>query len=398
MIEFWDIALLLLGAKLGGSIFSRIQLPGIIGELIAGIVLGSVFGIVVNSTTIQIISHLGVMFLILLTTISIDFSRIDRDIEHLVTIQIISAALIFLIFLGISMSMGINLVLSLVMAAAIFGSSTAITARTLMSMDTINSPEGQTIIGLQIVNGIIELLLMLAIINMLQEHTFSIEPLIKVALMIIGMFVVMSRMGHRFINWIFNYAQKFKIEEVLLALTLVLALTTAALTEKLGLTGFLGIILAGMLISKTPHALIITQKVRELGESFFIPIFFASMGLGVSMSGLAGNLNFLIVLMAVIIIVRLVAFIVPVRLMGYSNAESLKIGSGLLSMSEYGLLIMNIGIMYRVLDASLYSAFVIIFLLINISSPFVMKMAFKIKPMNYRRTWKRRIRDIFNLK
>jgi len=395
MIEFWDIALLLLGAKLGGSIFSRIQQPSIIGELIAGIILGSVLGIVVNSTTIQIISQLGAMFLILLTTLSIDFSKIDNNIEKLVVIQIVSAAIIFLILLGISMFMGMNLNLSLVVAVAIFGSSTTIAARTLMAMDAINSSEGQTIIGLQIVNGIIELLLILAVINMLQEHTFNIEPLIKLVLMIIGTFVVMSRVGYRFINRIFNYAQKFKMEEVLLAFTLVLAFTAAALAEKAGVTSFLGVMLVGMLISKTPQALIITQKVKELGESFFIPIFFASIGLGVSMIGLAGNLEFLTILMVAIIVIRLAAFIIPIRLMGCSGVESLKIGSGLLSMSEYGLLIMSIGIAYKVLDVTFYSVFVIIFLLINIFSPFVVKMVFKIKSTGYKRTWRRRRRSRF---
>jgi len=395
MIEFWDIALLLLGAKLGGSIFSRIQQPSIIGELIAGIILGSVLGIVVNSTTIQIISQLGAMFLILLTTLSIDFSKIDNNIEKLVVIQIVSAAIIFLILLGISMFMGMNLNLSLVVAVAIFGSSTTIAARTLMAMDAINSSEGQTIIGLQIVNGIIELLLILAVINMLQEHTFNIEPLIKLVLMIIGTFVVMSRVGYRFINRIFNYAQKFKMEEVLLAFTLVLTFTAAALAEKAGVTSFLGVMLVGMLISKTPQALIITQKVKELGESFFIPIFFASIGLGVSMIGLAGNLEFLTILMVAIIVIRLAAFIIPIRLMGCSGVESLKIGSGLLSMSEYGLLIMSIGIAYKVLDVTFYSVFVIIFLLINIFSPFVVKMVFKIKSTGYKRTWRRRRRSRF---
>lgn len=385
-IALWDIAILLLGAKIGGSIFNRFQQPSLIGELLAGVILGSILGWVTNIETIEIVANLGLMFLILLTMMSIDLSKIDKEIEKLVAAQAITAALIFvLIFLAMKIiSADFNIVI--LAFAAVFGSSTAISARTLMSMNVMNSKEGQAIIGLQIINGIIELLIISATINMFQYHQLDIEPLAKLALMIIGTFAVMSRMGTGFINWVFNYAQKFKMEEVLLALTLVMAFTAAGFAEKAGMSSFLGVMLVGMLISRSQQAITIRQKTKELGESFFIPIFFASLGLGVSLSGIAGDIGLLVTLLFVFTAIRFAAFTIPMLLIDYSFIESIKIASGLISMSEYGLWALSLGITYSVIDNHMYSIFVIIFLIVNIFSPFIVKALFKLNNF-YRKSW-----------
>jgi len=386
-IELWDIALLLLGAKIGGSIFSKLRQPSLVGELLAGIVLGSVFGLVTNSLSIQIVANLGIMFLILLTTMSIDFKKIDKELEKLVAIQVITAAIIFAALVVIFKVMSMDFNLSLVLAVAIFGSSTSIAARTLMTMDVINSKEGQAIIGLQIVNGIIELLLISAVVNVLQYQTLAIEPLVRLVLMIIGTVVVMSRIGTRFINWVFNYIQRFKMEEVLLAFTLLFAFISAAVAQKAGVTSFLGIMLVGMLLSRTQQALTISQKIKELGESFFIPIFFASLGLGVSIAGLTSNLGFLALLLATLTAIRFIAYVIPIKLMDFSFSESLKVGAGLLSMSEYGLVILSIGITFNVVSNNFYSVFVVVFLLINIISPLFIKLMFRLRPSAYKKNW-----------
>ena len=396
MIELWDLAVLLLGAKIGGSIFSRANQPSLIGELLAGILLGSVFNVVAKGPTIDIVAQLGAMFLILLTMMTIDFSKIDREIEKLVAAQVISAGLILLMLLAFFRMMNIPINLMLFVAVAIFGSSTAIAARTLMTMNVMNSKEGQAIVGLQIINGIIELLLISSVLNVVQYNSFEVEPIIKLILIIIGTVVVMSRVGGKFINWLFSYAQQFKMEDVLLALTLVFAFTAAGIAEKSGMTSFLGIMLVGMLISRAPQARTISQKIKELGDSFFIPIFFASLGLGVSYTVLGQNLTLLVSLLLAVTFIRFIAYTIPVRFMDYSILESMKIGAGMISMSEYGLLILSLGIGYGVLDQTLYSIFVIIFLAINLLSPFILKLLFGIQPFPYSRTWEKKgIRNSF---
>jgi Kef-type K+ transport system membrane component KefB len=391
----WEIAIVLLGAKIGGELFRRLRQPTLAGELLAGIVLGALFSNLVGtpfyvdlagSTTVQIIAQLGILFMILLAMIAIDLSSIEKEIERLVLAQAVSAVIIYALLLTILPALGLTLDQTLVIWAAIFGSSTVISARTLLSINGISSREGQAVIGLQIVNGIIEILLISSVTNTLQYSGFSWEPVLSLALMIIGTFAVMSRIGSRFINWLFNFFQVFHLDEVFIALTLLLAFSAGAVTEALGMTAYFGYMLVGVLVSRTEQSKTILKKMGDLGEAFFIPVFFASLGLAVSLGAVAGNLSIFVLLLAAITGIRFAAYTVPMLLLSYSPVEAVKIGSGLIAMSEYGLLMLAIALAAGFLGNPLYSVLVMVFLIVNVVAPLVMGRVFRIP--SYYGEWK----------
>lgn len=390
IIELWDVALLLLTAKIGGTLLTKLHQPSLIGELLAGTMLGSILIGFGTSPTIQVVAQLGIIFLILLTMLSIDLNEIEQDIERLVFAQVTSTIIIFILLIGLFNLLHLNVDLILVIGAAIFGSSTAISAKTLMSMNELTSKEGQAIIGLQIINGIIELLLISAVANIIQSHQFNIQPILSLALMIIGTYVVMSGLGSKFVTWLVNSVQILKMEEVLLALTLLLAFSMAAITEMIGMTSFLGVMLIGILISRTEQSRRIARTIEQLGESFFIPVFFASLGLSVNLLAVLNNVSLLLTLMVALTAIRFTAYMIPLGFCGYSLIESAKISSGLLPMSEYGLLMLGIGISYTVLDKTNYSMFIVIFLLVNIVAPIIAGIFFGVSSPRFSRG---RIRD-----
>jgi Kef-type K+ transport system membrane component KefB len=196
--------------------------------------------------------------------------------------------------------------------------------------------------------------------------------------MIIGTFAVMSRVGSTFINRLFNVFQVLRLDEVFIALTLVLAFSAAAITEAVGMTSYFGYMLVGVLVSRTEQSRTILKKMGDLGEAFFIPVFFASLGLAVSLSGVAGNIILLAILLVAITSIRFVAYTVPMVLLSFSPVDAVKIGSGLLSMSEYGLLMLSVGLAYGVLGNPLYSVLVVVFLVVNVASPMVTGRVFRI--------------------
>jgi Kef-type K+ transport system membrane component KefB len=261
-----------------------------------------------------------------------------------------------------------------------------ITARVLLSLRELDSREGQAVIGLQIINGIVELLLISSVSNVLKYQTFNVEPVLSLALMVVGTFAVMSRVGSRFINGLLNSVQVLKMEEVFLALTLLLAFTIGAVTEALQLTSYLGVMLVGVLISRTEQAKTISSRIRELGEGFFIPIFFGYLGLSVSILGVLQDVQWLLTLLVLLTAIRFVAAFVPTLFTGYSVVESVKISSGMLPMSEYGLLMLSLAVTYGVLTQVDYSVFIVIFLIVNVLSPLVITLLFRGAPVPARRT------------
>jgi Kef-type K+ transport system membrane component KefB len=379
-IELWDVALLLLMAKIGGTLFTKLRQPSLIGELLAGTLLGAILADFGNSPTIQVVAQLGIIFLILLTMLSIDLREIEQEIERLVFTQIISAVIIFVLLFGIFTLLGFSVQVILIAGAAIFGSSTAISAKTLLSIGELNSREGQAVMGLQIANGIIELLLISAVTNMIQVGQLEVAPVLSLAMMIIGTYVVMSGLGSRFITWLMNSVQVLRMEEVLLALTLLLAFSTAAVTESMGMTSYIGVMLIGVLLSRTEQSRHIAQTIDHLGESFFIPVFFASLGLSVQLLAVFSNLSLLLLLLIILTTLRFFAYFIPLGFSRYSIPESVKISMSLLPMSEYGLLMLGIGITSLMLDSQTYSILVVIFLIINVIAPVLIALLFGVSP------------------
>ncbi len=387
-IELWDVALLLLAAKIGGTLFTKLRQPSLIGELLAGTLLGAILVDFGTSATIQVVAQLGIIFLILLTMLSIDLREIEQDIERLIFAQIVSAAIIFVLLFGVLTLLGFSMNVILIAGAAIFGSSTAISAKTLLTMGELNSREGQAVVGLQIVNGIIELLLISAVTNMLQVGKLEIAPVLSLAMMIIGTYVVMSGLGSRFITWLMNSVQVLKMEEVLLALTLLLAFSTAAVTESMGMTSYIGVMLIGVLLSRTEQSRHIARTIDQLGESFFIPVFFASLGLSVQLLAVFSNIPLLLLLLVVLTAIRFFAYFIPLGFSQYSLSESAKISTSLLPMSEYGLLMLGIGLTSLTLDNQTYSILVVIFLIMNVIAPVLIGILFGVStrgPRSYTR-------------
>lgn len=380
IVELWDVALLLLAAKIGGTLVSRLRQPGLVGELLAGSILGALVGGLGDSATVSVVAQLGVIFLILLTMLQIDLREIEQEMERLVFLQIASALIIFVLLAGLLSLLGWNVDPILTVAAAIFGSSTAISAKTILSLGVLSSKAGQTIIGLQIVNGIMELLMISAVTNVLKYHSLELAPILSLALMIIGTFAVMSRFGSRFIIWLVSSVRVLRMEEVLLALTLLLAFSTAALTEMVGMTSFYGVMLVGILLSRTESSRRIAKTLEQLGESFFIPVFFATLGLSVSLTGVAANLTLLLILLGGITLIRFAGFSIPLLLGGEEKGEAVKVGAGMLTMSEYGLLMLSIGLSLGAMTQEHYSVLVLVFLIANIVSPAIISLVFGVSP------------------
>ncbi|MDH7592928.1 MAG: cation:proton antiporter [Methanomicrobiales archaeon] len=376
IVELWDVALLLLAAKIGGTLLSRLGQPGLIGELLAGAVVGTLILDLQKSTTVNVVAQLGIIFLILLTMLQIDLHEIEQEMERLVFLQVASALAIFVLLYGFFSLLGWSVDPILTVAAAIFGSSTAISTKTIASLGVIASKEGQAILGLQIVNGVMEILMISAVANMIRHHALDVAPILSLALMIIGTLAVMSRFGSRFVTWLVSTARVLRMEEVLLALTLLLAFSMAAITEMVGMTSYYGVMLIGILLSRTESAHRIACTLGQLGESFFIPVFFATLGLGVSFASITGNLPLLLLMFSGITLIRFVGFTFPLILQGNTPGEAIKIGAGMLTMSEYGLLMLGIGLSLGALDQDIYSILVVVFLLVNILAPVFMSLAF----------------------
>lgn len=372
----WSVAIILLFAKSIGSLFTKLKLPSSVGEILSGVLLFMLIPGIAESQAIGILAELGITFSILLTMLAIDFSILERSVEKFSLVQITSASIGLLTILIAFNLLNIGITPAVIFLACIIGSSTVIALRSLLSIDALNSKEGQSILGLQIINSMVEIILVSIAISTIYTKKIDFDLVAKLTFILIGVFVVSSRVGTKIINSLFYIIQKIKLEEILLASTILLALLMGAFTEKLGITSFVGVMLIGILVSKTPQSAIIGNKIRELGESFFIPIFFASLGFG---ANLLVDFNSFLILVLSIFILRFFMFLIPLKIFKFGTEESIKIASGFIPMSGYGLIVLSIATKSNIFSSNIYSLFVASYILINLISPLLIKFLFKVR-------------------
>jgi Kef-type K+ transport system membrane component KefB len=376
MTPLIDIAILLFAAKVGGILFSKIKQPSIVGELIAGIVIGpSLLGLVTMSALVTSVSSLGLLFLVLLVSLNIDWKTLGGNTEKLIWVEITRVLFVFLLAYIVYMVFNWNIYILMTFAFVTALSSTAIVARSLADLKQLTSTEGQALIGLEVVDEVVAIVSVALLANMMGGDIIEPANILTLILVVIGLFVVMGRVGFKFVNRFTSSIQKYGVQEALLGFTLLLAFILGSVTESLGLASILGVFIAGMILSRSAQLPIITTKVKDIGESFFIPIFFASIGLTLSIASLESQLPFIAMIIGIIVVIKIVSSMVALRLFGYPMDHSLKITSGLTTLSEMTVVIVALAV--AKLSPEMYASLIAAFIVINTFTPVVMNYTFR---------------------
>jgi Kef-type K+ transport system membrane component KefB len=371
-----DIALLLFAAKVGGILFSKMKQPSIAGELIAGVVIGpSILGLAAESALVTSVSYLGLLFLILLVSLSIDWKTLEGNTEKLTWIEIVRVFGVFCLTFLAAEFFHWDIYVTLVFGFVAALSSTAIVSRTLADLKQLTSPEGQSLMGLEVVDEVLAIVAAALLANVMEGKTIDPTNIVTLVLVVIGLFVVMSRVGFKLVNRFTSSIQKYGVQEALLGFTLLLAFLLGGLTESLGLASILGVFISGMILSRSAQLPIITTKVKDIGESFFIPIFFASVGLTLGLQTLLGSLPLLATIIGLIVVIKFVSCAATLKLFRYPMDQALKVSSGIVTLSEMTIVIAALAV--SKLSPEMYASLIAAFIVVNTAAPIFMNVMFR---------------------
>jgi Kef-type K+ transport system membrane component KefB len=370
------LAILLFGAKLGGVIFKKLKQPSVAGELLAGVILGpAVFSLVEKTSLIDAMAELGLIFLVLLISMTVDWKKIENRAETLGYIELIRAVLTFGAVFAIGSYLGWDFYTKIVVSMIALLTSTAVISRTLVDLNEIKSSVGETLLSINVVGDIVSIVTITILAGFVSTSTLNIEPVFTLVLLLIGFFVVMGRVGGRVVNKVTTAIQRYGIEDTLLAFTLMIAFVFGALTEELKLASLLGVFFAGMLLSKSGQYATASKKVKEVGEGFFIPLFFGSVGLAFSFAAIYSEIYFIIALITVLIGVKWLCTTLTFRMFRFSTEDSTKIGSGMISLSE--MTVVMAAMAFQATNPVLFTTLIVLFIVMNIVAPFITTFTFK---------------------
>jgi Kef-type K+ transport system membrane component KefB len=353
-----DIAIMLLATTLGAQLFRRIREPAIVGQILAGVLIGpSVLGLVEPGEALRVFAELGVVFLLFWVGLETRLSDLVRVGRRAVAVASLGIAVPLVGGLALGFALGMETAESVFLAAALVTTSTGAASATLIELHLLRTVVGRTILAAAVVDDVLAMLVLAVATGLVADGTLEVTALavvVAMTLAFIGFFAIGGVAFVRRRPQVLT-APAFAESPVLPAVLLCLGL--AAIAAELGLATIIGAFLAGMIVAETKEHHPIEREVAPL-YALFPPFFFGFIGVQVELGELADpdTLALLLLVIAVAIVTKLGGAWLGARSLGRRRA--LFVALGMVPRGEVGIIVASIGQTAGVIDDQLFAVVV----------------------------------------
>lgn len=383
-----DLALILLSTKLLGLITKRFQMPQVVGALLAGLILGpGVLNVLQKTDIISNLSEVGVIVLMFCAGLETDIKELKKSGKASFVIALLGVLiplgggyLAAYIFnrpdLVVTDASGSTFLQNMFIGVILTATSVSITVETLKEMGKLSSRAGNAILGAAIIDDILGIIALTVITSPADPNV----DLVRVLMLIVLFFVFAIGVGlvvyKLFGAWTAR-APKDLRRFVIMAFVFCLLLSYIA-EEAFGVTDITGAFIAGLVLSSTARSKYLMARFETLSYIMLSPVFFASIGLAVTLNDMSAVIIvFSIVILLIAILSKIIGCGLGAKLCGYTNKEAIQIGAGMVSRGEVALIVANKGAEVGLMSSNLFGPIVIMVVATTILAPILLKIVFR---------------------
>ncbi|RDI74968.1 Kef-type K+ transport systems membrane component [Gaiella occulta] len=375
-----DLFVVLLAAKLGDELFKRLGQPAIVGEILAGVLVGpAVLGLVDLTAALEVFAELGVVFLLFWVGLETRVTELRAVGSSAFLVGVLGVVLPFAGGFGLGLALGESGSTSAFLGAALVATSVGITSAVLVEIGALASRAGRTIIGAAIVDDIIAMLILAVAVGVAAGGTDLVGLAVVVALAL-GFVAFFALGGTALMRRRPGMLAAPRFSESPLLPAVILCLGLAALAAEIGLAAIIGAFLAGMMVAETTEQHPIEEEVAPL-YAFFPPFFFASIGMQIDLGALvdAGTLALLVAVTALAAATKFLGAWLGAR--GLDEAEARFVGAGMVPRGEVGIIVAGIARASGVIGEEMFAVVVGMSVLTTLAVPPVLRVLGKRLPV-----------------
>lgn len=382
---FLDLALIIIFAKFFGLLARKCRMPQVVGEILAGLIIGPcIFNWVQLTDYISKTAEIGVVLLMFGTGLGTNLKDLKKAGPKALAI---ACAGVFIPLVGgtalYGACYGFGEVGSPQFFRAVFigtimtATSVSITVATLQELGKISSFVGTTIVSAAIIDDVIGILVLTCVIS-----TGTANGGIGKVFLNTGLFIVFSAViafiGHKGMQWLDNrYPHTQRVPIISLAFCFLMAYVAEA---WFGVADITGAYIAGVILCTIQDAGYVSRKVDISSYMLFGPVFFASVGLKTDISSLSSEiLLFSAGFVLVALLTKILGCGVISRLVGFKGKDCLRIGVGMMTRGEVALIVAQKGLAVGMIDSIYFAAVILLILISSILTPICLKLLFREK-------------------
>lgn len=372
-----SLVAVILATKLLGELAQRAGQPAVLGELIAGVLLGALHLLDPRDPVIHALSELGVLILLFEIGLHTDLKSLTRVGAAASTVGLVGVVLPFAGGYLAMRGLDYPLIPSLVGGAALTATSIGISARVLSDLGRLGTPEGQVTLGAAVLDDIVGLVILAVIAGLVAGGGVDLWGVTRIAGIAVGFVVAAVVIGGVLIRPYLKAISRVRMTGALGLMALAVALGLAWAAARSGSAMIVGAFAAGVILQPTRQAKEISEFTTTLGH-FFVPVFFAGVGAAVDVNALANPQALLLggVLVAVGITGKVIAGFAP----WWFKGDKLLVGVAMVPRGEVGLIFAQMGLTSGAIAAGEFGAIMLMVLATTFVTPPLLGLVAKRRP------------------
>lgn len=386
-----DLAIILCCTKLLGLATRKVQMPQVVGALLAGLILGpAMLGVLRETYFITAIAELGVIVLMFCAGLETDIKELKASGKASFVIAL--CGVIVPLVGGFMLAYFFNrpgiiesnadsslFLQNIFIGIVLTATSVSITVETLKELGKLKTHSGNAILGAAIIDDVLGIIALTIVTSMADSSVKISVVLMKIA----GFFFFSGVAGFLFYKgykaWS-GRAEKGLRRHAIIAFVFCLIMAYIA-EEVFGVADITGAFIAGLIISNTERSTFIQIKFDTLSYMLLSPVFFASIGLKVILPKMNANIIiFAVLLVIVAIVTKIIGCGLGAKMCHYKNYQCKRIGMGMISRGEVALIVASKGEALGLLGANFLGPVIIMVVVTTIITPVLLKIVFKNGP------------------
>ncbi|MFH1180035.1 MAG: cation:proton antiporter [Candidatus Bathyarchaeota archaeon] len=383
-----NICLLIALAEVASGINSRLNIPRIIGPLVTGILFGpkllgglQLWGhaLIEYNELVYVFAEVGAVLLLFSAGLHFTFTELKQSGIISLTVAIAGVIVPYGLGLGASILLGYNWYIGMIIGGTMAATSIAISLKSLDEMGKLGTQEAKIIIGAAVIDDVLALSLASVILTIIVTQAQMTAPVLimslgKTLIVWLILTLVSVQIIPKFLDWINKL--KDRSGHLLEATSILVCFSYAAFSGNIGISPFVGAFIAGMAMADSLHIDMITDFIVKI-EIIFVPLFFVVMGTSVDPEAIL-HANFLLILVLGVVAVlgKLVGCGLPAAWLTKDRTVGLRVGYGMISRGEIGLVIASIGVTYNILPGEVYTALILMIFVTSIIPPLLLKRSY----------------------
>lgn len=367
-----DLLEILVAAKLFAELAERLRVPAVLGEIVAGIIIGpSVLGLVElggdRGVSVGLLAELGVLLLLLTVGMEMDLGELRRVGGPALSVAVIGVALPFVAGIGVGLAFGLSTNTSIFFGAALTATSVGITARVFGDLRALASTEARIVLGAAVADDVLGLVVLTVVTKLVTGGEVGVGLVAETVGLAVLFLAATALVGSLAVPRLFDgLARRATSQATVAVAAMALMLGFALLADVANLAFIIGAFMAGLALGQTRQHERIATDLGAVGN-LLIPVFFVSIGINADLSAMTdpGVLGLAAALTAVAVVGKVLA--------GWGvfgrPADRLLIGLGMIPRGEVGLIFAAIGLSTGVLDDEQYGALLIVILVTTLITP-----------------------------